>query len=71
MVKDGHLGKIPEGMSWEEAASMGAGVTTIGQALYHELRLPWPTKPTKEPFHILINGGSTASGTLAIQYAAL
>ena len=71
MVKDGHLAKIPDGMSWEEVASMGAGVTTIGQALYHELKLPWPTEPTKEPFFILINGGSTATGTLAIQYAAL
>lgn len=71
MVENGHLAKIPEGMSWEDAASMGAGVTTIGQALYHELKLPWPTAPTKEPIPILINGGSTASGTLAIQYAAL
>ena len=71
MVKDGHLARIPEGMSWEEAASMGAGVTTIGQALYHELKLPWPTEPTHEPIAILINGGSTATGTMAIQYAAL
>lgn len=71
MVKDGHLAKIPDGMSWEEAASMGAGVTTIGQALYYELNFPWPTEPTKEPFYILINGGSTATGTMAIQYAVL
>ena len=71
MVKDGHLAKLPEGMGYEETASMGAGVTTVGQALYHELKLPWPTEPTKEPFPILINGGSTATGTLAIQYAAL
>lgn len=71
MVKDGHLAKIPDGMSWEEAASLGAGVTTIGQALYHELKLPWPTEPLKDPIPILINGGSTASGTMAIQYAAL
>ena len=71
MVKDGHLAKIPDGMSYEETASMGAGVTTIGQAFYHELKLPWPTEPTKERMFILINGGSTASGTLAIQYAVL
>ena len=71
MVKDGHLAKIPESMSYEETASMGAGVTTTGQALYHDLKLPWPTEPMKEPIPILINGGSTASGTLAIQYAAL
>ena len=71
MVKDGHLAKIPENMSWEDAVSLGAGVTTIGQALYHELKFPWPTEPTEEPFYVLINGGSTATGTLAIQYAVL
>lgn len=71
MVKDGHLAKIPEGMSFEETASMGAGVTTVGQSLYHNLKLPWPTEPTKTPFPILIYGGSTATGTLAIQYAKL
>ena len=71
MVKDGHLAKMPEGMSFTNAASMGAGITTVGQALYHDLKLPWPTEPAKEPFSILINGGSTATGTLAIQYAKL
>ncbi|KAI4289287.1 MAG: hypothetical protein L6R35_001454 [Caloplaca aegaea] len=71
MVKDGHLAKIPEGMGFEEAASMGAGVTTVGQALYHNLKLPWPTEPAKTPFPILIYGGSTATGTMAIQYAKL
>lgn len=71
MVKDGHLAKIPEGKSFEETASMGAGVTTVGQALYHNLKLPWPTEPAEEPFLILIYGGSTATGTLAIQYAKL
>lgn len=71
MVKDGHLAKIPEGMEFEETASMGAGVTTVGQALYHDLKLPWPTEPAKTPFPILIYGGSTATGSLAIQYAKL
>ena len=71
MVKDGHLAKIPESMSFEETASMGVGVTTIGQALYHDLKLPWPIEPVETPFPILIYGGSTASGTLAIQYAKL
>lgn len=71
MVKDGHLAKIPDGLSFEETASMGAGVTTVGQALYHDLKLPWPAEPAKESFFILIYGGSTATGTLAIQYAKL
>ncbi|KAL8655267.1 MAG: hypothetical protein Q9226_003108 [Calogaya cf. arnoldii] len=67
MVKDGHLAKSPHGINFEETASMGAGVTTVGQALYHNLKLPWPTKPTRTPFPILIYGGSTATGALAIQ----
>ncbi|KAI4174384.1 MAG: hypothetical protein LQ343_002319 [Gyalolechia ehrenbergii] len=71
MIKDGHLAKIPEGMSFEDTASMGAGVTTVGQALYHNLKLPWPEKPTETPFPILVYGGSTATGTLAMQYAKL
>ncbi|KAL9037251.1 MAG: hypothetical protein Q9180_003826 [Flavoplaca navasiana] len=71
MVKDGHLAKIPNGLGFEETASMGAGVTTVGQALYHNLKLPWPTEPAKTAFPILIYGGSTATGALAIQYAKL
>ena len=71
MVKDGHLAKIPEGMSFEDTAAMGAGVTTVGQALYLDLKLPTPEKPAEKPFPVLIYGGSTATGTLAIQYAKL
>jgi NADPH:quinone reductase-like Zn-dependent oxidoreductase len=61
MVKDGNLGKIPEGTSFEEVATLGIGVTTVAQTLYIELNLPLPTEPTKTPFPILIYGGSTAS----------
>ena len=71
MVKDGHLAKIPEGLSFEEAASLGVGVATVGQSLYLGLKLPYPTEPAKSSFPILIYGGSTATGTLAIQYAKL
>ena len=71
MVKDGHLAKIPDSMSFEDTATLGVGVTTIGQALYLTLKLPLPTEPAKTPFPILIYGGSSATGTLAIQYAKL
>ncbi|KAI9742876.1 MAG: hypothetical protein M1818_003605 [Claussenomyces sp. TS43310] len=71
MVKDGHLAKIPAGVSFEEAATLGVGVTTVGQTLYMTLKLPLPTEPAKTPITILIYGGSTATGTLAIQYAKL
>ncbi len=62
---------IPDHMSFEEAATLGVGVTTVGQGLYQTLKLPLPTAPATSPTPILIYGGSTATGALAIQYAKL
>ncbi|KAL4867890.1 hypothetical protein BDV12DRAFT_209486 [Aspergillus spectabilis] len=74
---------IPERLSFEEAATLGVGVTTVGQGLYQSLQLPLPTPtstfPAKEDIlpptdgdrTILIYGGSSATGTLAIQFAKL
>ena len=45
--------------------------TTVGQSLYQSLKLPFPTQPAHQPFPLLIYGGSTATGTLAIQFAKL
>lgn len=63
--------RIPEGVSFEEAATLGVGITTIGQGLYQSLKLSLPTESTRTPFPVLIYGGSTATGTLAIQFAKL
>lgn len=63
--------KIPDRLSFEEAATLGVGITTVGQGLYQSLGLPLPSKPAEEKFLILIYGGSTATGTLAIQFAKL
>jgi NADPH:quinone reductase-like Zn-dependent oxidoreductase len=63
--------KMPDYLSFEAAATLGVGVTTIGQGLYQALKLPLPTKPAKEKFPILIYGGSSATGALAIQWAKL
>ena len=71
VVKDGIFLHPPSSMSSEEAATLGVGVTTVGQSLYQSLGLPLPTKPASTPFSILIYGGSTATGALAIQYAKL
>jgi NADPH:quinone reductase-like Zn-dependent oxidoreductase len=63
--------RIPEHMSFQEAATLGAGIQTIGQALYQTLGLALPSQPIKDETPILIYGGSTATGTLAIQFAKL
>lgn len=71
VAKEGIQLKIPEGVSFEDAATLGVGITTIGQGLYQSLELPLPTEPSKERFPLLIYGGSTATGALAIQFAKL
>ena len=63
--------KIPDYMTFEEAATLGAGIITVGQSLYECLELPLPDDPPMRPFPVLIYGGSTATGTLAIQFAKL
>jgi NADPH:quinone reductase-like Zn-dependent oxidoreductase len=63
--------KIPESMSFQEAATLGVGISTVGQALYQSLKMALPTEPIKDNTPILIYGGSTATGTLAIQFAKL
>lgn len=62
---------IPDNLSFQEAATLGVGISTVGQALYQSLKLVLPTEPLKTPEPILIYGGSTATGTLAIQFAKL
>ncbi|PYH94043.1 GroES-like protein [Aspergillus ellipticus CBS 707.79] len=62
---------IPENLSFQEAATLGVGISTVGQGLYQSLKLALPTEPTKEATPILIYGGSTATGALAIQFAKL
>lgn len=63
--------KIPDYMSFEEAATLGAGMITVGKGLYESLDLPWPDDPPMKSFPVLVYGGSTATGTLAIQFAKL
>lgn len=71
VAKEGIELKIPEGVSFEEAATLGVGISTVGQGLYQSLKLPLPNKPASERFPVLVYGGSTATGTLAIQFAKL
>jgi NADPH:quinone reductase-like Zn-dependent oxidoreductase len=70
-AKAGIQAKISENISFEDAATLGVGITTVGQGLYQSLGLPLPPATVQEPTSILIYGGSTATGTLAIQFAKL
>lgn len=63
--------KIPDHFSFDEAATLGLGVITAGQGLYQSLGFPLPNKPSENKLPLLIYGGSSATGTLAIQYAKL
>ncbi|KAI4160857.1 MAG: hypothetical protein LQ342_005382 [Letrouitia transgressa] len=59
--------RIPSGMSYSTAATLGVGMATVGMALYRTLKLPLPGSRPEEPDFVLVYGGGTATGTLAIQ----
>jgi len=63
--------KLPDSVSDEEAATLGVGISTIGQGLYQSLGLPMPDSPSKDKTSVLIYGGSTSTGMFAIQFAKL
>ncbi|KAK4158308.1 putative zinc-binding dehydrogenase family oxidoreductase [Chaetomidium leptoderma] len=66
--------RIPDGVGFDEAASMNMGAMTAGLALFKVLDVPGyplqaPTGP--QPATVLVYGGSTATGTTAIQLLKL
>ena len=63
--------KLPDNLSDEDASTLGVGVTTVGQGLYQSLGLPLPGSGQKADYPLLVYGGSTATGSLAIQFAVL
>jgi NADPH:quinone reductase-like Zn-dependent oxidoreductase len=70
VVREGAAYKVPDSLSFEEAATTGVGLITVSLALYQKLGLPFPGEGKSDEW-ILIYGGSTATGSLAIQYAKL
>lgn len=66
--------KVPDNVSFEGAATLGAGIITMGQHLYQSLGLPPPETNSASGdtnIAVLIYSGSTATGSLAIQFAKL
>lgn len=56
----------------EEAASLGVALATNALALWDALGLPVsPEDPAAEPLDVLVYGGSTTCGTMAIQLLKL
>ena len=62
---------IPDSLSYEAAATLGAAVSTIGLSFYKTLGLPWPSEKSTSKEPILIYGGSSSVGNLAIQLAKM
>ncbi len=66
-------------MSMSDAASLPVGIMTAGMGLYQSLKLPMPAVSAAEekdispttPTYVLIHGGNTATGSIAIQLAKL
>jgi NADPH:quinone reductase-like Zn-dependent oxidoreductase len=64
--------RLPSGMSFEEGATLGVGILTVGQGLFQDLKLDLPTDGAqKKDEHVLIYGGSTATGALGLQFLKL
>lgn len=70
--------KIPDSMSFEDAASFGTGVATASLSLFHEMRVPATLEQLSASIgsqagedYVLVAGGSTATGTRAIQMLKL
>lgn len=72
------VARVPDGMSWEAAAAVGGvGHTTVALALWSScLDIEGtPEAPVQQDsrrgLYVLVYGGSTATGTMAIQILAL
>ena len=77
-VKEDLQMHIPDTVSFEAAATTGVGIGSAGYGLYKVLGLPFPdstvgnhSSQTEARGTVLIYGGSTATGSIAIQLAKL
>ncbi|KAI1822641.1 alcohol dehydrogenase GroES-like domain-containing protein [Xylaria intraflava] len=58
---------VPDSVSFHEAATMAGAIGTAGYALYKQLQLPTKNVDTSVPTYVLVSGGTSATGRLAIQ----
>lgn len=63
--------KIPEGMSFEDAATLPVAVITCGQNMYQGMKLPWPGQGSGNGAPLLVYGASSSTGMAAVQLAKL
>ncbi|KAJ5970420.1 Polyketide synthase enoylreductase [Penicillium vulpinum] len=64
--------KVPAAMPWEDAATLGVALGTACISFWKALGLTAsPNEPATTPFPVLVYGGSTAMGTMAVQVLKL
>ncbi|KAH6968163.1 alcohol dehydrogenase GroES-like domain-containing protein [Fusarium avenaceum] len=64
--------KMPTSMTSDQACTMALAVGTVGYAMFKQLGLAMPGSETGErPEYVLVAGGNTASGRMAIQLLKL
>lgn len=61
--------KIPDSMGYEEASTFGVAVATAGCSISAYLGLPLPDCPVEstESCYVLVSGGATSTGKIAVQ----
>ncbi|KAF7560697.1 hypothetical protein G7046_g3449 [Stylonectria norvegica] len=64
---------LPTDMDFSTAATLGATLATVGLAAFHYLQVPMPsaTSSESESRTVLVYGGGTATGAMAIQMLRL
>ncbi|KAL0570433.1 hypothetical protein V5O48_011527 [Marasmius crinis-equi] len=60
---------LPEDISFEDAATLGLAGFTACQTLWQYRELPTPSEPATKPSPLLVWGGATSVGQIAIQLA--
>lgn len=63
--------RIPDEMSYEDAATLPVAVITCGQNLYQKIGIPWPGQGSGEGAPLLVYGASGSTGMAAVQLAKL